>query len=159
MRFVGEIRDAVPFEADLLEVLQRRSSAIWESDRAFLEAHPEAIEPPQLALAESRVRVAVEPGGRLVGFCVVGPNNGSAVEIEELFVDADAMGVGVGRALVEDAASRALTMGAGSVTATINLNAVGFYERVGFAVSGSARTQGGDALRVIRDFRRERPLS
>jgi hypothetical protein len=67
------IRDARPDEALALEALQRRSSDVWEDDRASLAEHPDAIEPPHQAVAELRVRVAVETAGELLGFSIVLP--------------------------------------------------------------------------------------
>ena len=55
------IRDARPDEASALEALQRRSSDVWEEYRAQLAANPDAIEPPHQAIADGRVRVAVDP--------------------------------------------------------------------------------------------------
>ena len=58
---IGEVR---PDEALALEALQRRSSDVWEEYRAQLAAHPDAIAPPHQAIAEGRVRVAVDASGR-----------------------------------------------------------------------------------------------
>ena len=61
---VESIRDARPDEALSLEALQRRSSDVWEEYRAQLAANPDAIEPPQRAIADGRVRVAVDVLGQ-----------------------------------------------------------------------------------------------
>jgi GNAT superfamily N-acetyltransferase len=138
------IRDALPGEAAALAEVQLRASSVWESDRALLAAHPDLIEPPEEAVATGRVRVAVDAAGRLLGFCVV-VLTAEAVEIDDLFVEPSAMGRGIGRSLVDDAVLRA---GSWPVEATVNANAVGFYERLGFQTCGEAETIFGPAPRM-----------
>ena len=107
------IRDAQPDEAAALEALHRRSSDVWEEDRAHLAAHPDAIESPHEAIVDGRVRVAVDSAGRRLGFSVVIPVGDGTWELDDLFVEPDSMGFGVGRLLVEDVAARATAAGAG----------------------------------------------
>ena len=85
------IRDALPDEALALESLHRRSSDVWEEDRAHLAAHPDAIQPPHQAIAEGRARVAVDASGRLVGFSVVLSIADGRCELDDLFVEPDCM--------------------------------------------------------------------
>ena len=149
---IGRIRDARPDEALALEALHRRSSDVWDEDRAHLAAHPDAIEPPHQAILEGRVRVAVDLGGRLLGFSVILPVEDRACELDDLFVEPDAMGRGIGRLLVADAAERALALGAERLNVTANPRAVGFYERLGFRVSGEALTRFAPAPRMALDL-------
>ena len=88
------IRDAWPDEASALATLQRRSSDVWEEYRAQLAANPDAIEPPHQAIADRRVRVAVDAVGRRLGFSVVLPITGGRCELDDLFVEPDSMGRG-----------------------------------------------------------------
>jgi hypothetical protein len=53
----------VPDEVAALEALQRRRLWVWDSDRDWLTANPDAIEVPAEAIDEGRVRVAVEASG------------------------------------------------------------------------------------------------
>jgi ribosomal protein S18 acetylase RimI-like enzyme len=145
------IRDAVPAEAEALAELQRRASLVWESDRVLHEAHPDLIQPPVDAIAEGRVRAAVGSGRDLLGFCVVVPGE-AVLEIDDLFVDPAAMGRGIGRSLVEDAAATAAASGARAVEATVNDNALGFYERLRFVTVGRAQTMLGTAPRMRREL-------
>lgn len=131
-----------------LEALQRRSSDVWEYDRANLAAHPDAIEPPHQAIAEGRVRVALDASGMLLGFSIVLPVRNGRCELDHLFVEPDAMRQGVGRLLVEDVLSHAGAAGAGFVDVIADENALGFYERVGFEVTGRAATRFRDAPRM-----------
>ena len=142
------IRDARPNEASALEALQRRSSDVWEEYRTQLAENPGAIEPPHQAIADGRVRVAVDTGGRRLGFSVVLPVEDGRCELDDLFVEPDSMRLGVGRLLVDDVATRAAASGASFVDVIANPNALGFYERVGFEMTGQASTRFGSAPRM-----------
>jgi GNAT superfamily N-acetyltransferase len=148
MPLVERIRDAVPAEAGALEALHRRSSDVWEEYREQLATHPDAIDAPDQAIAEGRVRVAVDAAERRLGFSVVRPVEAGRCELDDLFVEPESMGLGVGRLLVADVASRAAAAGATSVDVTANPNAVGFYERVGFETTGGASTRFGPGVRM-----------
>jgi GNAT superfamily N-acetyltransferase len=106
------IRDAFAAEATALEMLQRRSSDIWDAYREQLAANPDAIVLPQAFVDNGWVRVAVAADGTPVGFSVVIPGDAAVHELDGLFVEPVHMHRGVGRALVEDAATRALSAGA-----------------------------------------------
>jgi ribosomal protein S18 acetylase RimI-like enzyme len=142
------IRDAEAGEAFALEALQRRSSDVWEEYRDLLAANPEAIEPPHRAIAEGRVRVAVDASQRRLGFSGVLAVKDGRCELEDLFVGPGFMGRGVGRLLVEDVASRAAAAGADVVDVIANPNALGFYERVGFRTTGEVATRFGRGIRM-----------
>jgi GNAT superfamily N-acetyltransferase len=155
MPLVELIRDARPDEALALEALHRRSSDVWEEYRALLAAHPDAIEPPVRAIAEGRVRVAVDAAERLLGFSTVLPVRDGRCELDDLFVDPLWMRQGVGRRLVDDLAARARTAGATAVDVTANPNAVVFYERLGFVVIGETATRFGAAPRMTLALHRD----
>jgi hypothetical protein len=55
---------------------------------------------------------------------------------------------GIGRLLVEDLAARAAAAGARYVDVTANPNAVEFYSRVGFEITGRTETRFGPAPRM-----------
>jgi ribosomal protein S18 acetylase RimI-like enzyme len=149
------LRDARPDEAPALEAIHRRSSAVWDEDRALLAAHPDMIEPPHEAIAEGLVRIAVDGAGRIVGFAVALPVDRDArCELDDLFVEPDQMRRGIGRALVEDVSARAASAGATHLDVTANTNALGFYTRLGFEVVGEATTRFGNAPRMTLDLAR-----
>ena len=114
---------------------------------------PDAIEPPQRTIADGRVRVAVDAVGRRLGFSVVLPISGGRCELDDLFVEPDSMGRGVGRLLVADVATRAAAAGASHVVVIANPNALGFYEGLGFEITGRASTRFGDAPRMSLELR------
>jgi GNAT superfamily N-acetyltransferase len=148
----ARIRDAAPTEATTLEDLQRRSSDIWEQYRERLATHPDAIELPQVFIDNGWVRVAVRADGVAIGFSAVIPSDAGTHELDGLFVEPSEMRHGVGRALIEDAASRARTAGAARLEVTVG-PAQPFYERVGFTVIGSTQTRFGPAVRMRRELR------
>ena len=148
MSDVERIRDALPDEAAALEALHRRSSDVWEEYRAQLGANPDAIEPPHQAIAEGRVRVAVDASQRRLGFSVVQPVEAGRCQLDDLFVEPESMGLGVGRLLVGDAASRAAAAGATYIDVIANPNALGFYEKLGFEIIGDASTRFGRGVRM-----------
>jgi GNAT superfamily N-acetyltransferase len=145
------IRHALAGEAAVLEELQRRSSDIWEAYREQLAANPDAIDLPQTFVESGWVRVALASDQVPIGFSVVIPGDGAIHELDGLFVEPAHMRQGVGRALVEDAASRALAAGATYLEVTAG-PASGFYERVAFTVVASAETRFGPAARMRREL-------
>jgi GNAT superfamily N-acetyltransferase len=148
----ARIRDAEPGEAEALEALRRRSSDVWEAYREQLAANPDAIEAPVAAIAEGRLRVALDRAARPIGFSVVEPARDGGVELDALFVEPDAMGAGVGRALVADVVARARDAGATHVQVIAGDEAVGFYERLGFGRRGRAQTRFALAHRLRLDL-------
>jgi ribosomal protein S18 acetylase RimI-like enzyme len=154
MSVVALIRDARPDEASALESLQRRASDVWAEYRAQLAAHPDAIAPPHRAIAEKRVRVAVDPSGLLLGFSVVLVVEDGRCELDDLFVEPDWMRRGVGSLLVHDVEKRAVAAGSRYVDVIANPYALGFYERLGFELTGRSSTRFGSAPRMTLDLTR-----
>ncbi|HXD56521.1 MAG TPA: GNAT family N-acetyltransferase [Thermoleophilaceae bacterium] len=146
------IRNAAGPEAPVLEALQRRSSDVWAEYRAQLAAHPDAIDLPQSFIDSGWVRVAVEGNETPIGFSVVIPSDGAVHELDGLFVEPAHMRRGVGRALVEDAATRASGEGAELLEVTAG-PAQRFYETVGFQLVGATDTRFGPAVRMRRALR------
>jgi N-acetylglutamate synthase-like GNAT family acetyltransferase len=143
------IRDARPQEGEALAALQRRASLVWEEYRAQLEAHPELFVPETEAIAAGRARVAEADDGGVLGFSVVLEPRDGVVELDGLFVEPEAMGGGVGRALVADAVERARAAGARRMVVVAG-PATGFYERQGFVRIGPAPTRFGTASLLAR---------
>jgi GNAT superfamily N-acetyltransferase len=72
-------------------------------------------------------------GDRLLGFAQLDPRGG---RLRALFVDADAQGRGVGRALLADVEARAATHGCRRLHGAMSLNAAPFYAAAGFRALG-----------------------
>ena len=145
------IRDATSGEAPVLEALQRRSSDIWPDYREQLAAHPDAIALPHTFIDNGWVRVAVDDQDKPIGFSVVIPADGAIHDLDGLFVEPGHLQEGVGRALVEDAATRAADSAAVGLE-VIAGPAQAFYERLGFGLLGDAQTRFGPAVRMRREL-------
>jgi GNAT superfamily N-acetyltransferase len=145
-----DIRDARPDERGTLTELHRRSSYVWEEDRAHLEAHPDALGVPAEAIDERRVRVAIGSDGSVLGFSVVAPGEDRVSVLDDLFVEPAFMRQGVGRALVEDAAARATSLGDLEMTVVAHPRNFAFYESVGFVRGEQTATRFGPATTMRR---------
>jgi ribosomal protein S18 acetylase RimI-like enzyme len=121
---------------------------MWDDDRPFILANPDVIELPLAHIQAGFVRV-IEAQGLALGFCVLLPRDGDAL-LEGLFVEPECWRQGAGRALVDDAASRARAMGLAALEVVASHNALRFYEKLGFTVTGTAQTQFGPAPRLRR---------
>ena len=150
------IRYAVAADAARLDELYRAASLANESNRAALQAHPEALVFSAAPVAEHRIRVAVVEG-RIVGFATL-LLTGAGGELEDLFVDPVWMKHGIGRALVLDAAASARSLGLARIHVTANGAALGFFEKAGFVLDGPAATRFGPAHRMHLDVAAQLPV-
>lgn len=141
------IRDASPEDLTALRDIFRRSSLSNPGDRSALLAHPDALEFSPPADSDGRSRVAIAEDGRVVGFATPVIARG-VIELEDLFVDPDWMGRGVGRALVADVVEIARNGGIRSIEVTANPHAMAFYERTGFVAGDEVETRFGPACRM-----------
>jgi len=150
MTEITQIRTATAAEREALSELHRRSSYVWEGDRADLDAHPDALGVAAEAIAAGRVRVAVGTGGALLGFSVVADGPDGVCELDDLFVEPRLMRQGIGRALVEDAAARAVRAGSAVMTVVAHPRNFAFYESVGFVRGEPVATRFGPAVKLRR---------
>jgi GNAT superfamily N-acetyltransferase len=118
---------------------------LWEEYRADLAAHPDAIALAPELVSAGRVRVAVSDLGDVLGFSVLLAPRDGACELDGLFVEPEAMGGGVGGALIADVVARARAQGAERISVIANPRAVRFYERLGFLAGEAATTRFGPA--------------
>ncbi|MFN2472771.1 MAG: GNAT family N-acetyltransferase [Sphingomicrobium sp.] len=142
------IRLAVPGERTALEDLQRRASIALDDYRQQLEADPEAIVLPIEQIERGQVIVAAIEG-RLAGFAAV-IGDGSAAELDGLFVEPALWRRGVGSALIDAVVHEARVKGLSMTAVTANPTARDFYERCGFCVEGEVQTRFGPGLRMSR---------
>jgi GNAT superfamily N-acetyltransferase len=139
-------RDARLGDMPVLRAVYRRASLSNDCDRAQLLANPDALEFSGLAVTEGRTRAALADG-RLIGFASWRAD-GPVIEIEDLFVDPDYMGHGVGRGLLLDLITIGRRRGANRAVVTAGLETVGFYHKAGFATDHRVQTRFGPALRM-----------
>jgi GNAT superfamily N-acetyltransferase len=123
------IRRARPDEADALTRLAVRAKAHWGYDAEFMAQVLDAMTLAAADVEAHEVWVLEDAAGRVAGFHRVIP--GDPAELEDMWVEPDAMGNGHGRSLFEHAVVIARSTGATALELDADPNAVGFYERMG----------------------------
>jgi len=142
-------RLANPDDLDALRVIYRRASLSNEGDRANLLGSPETLHWVGDDLAAGGTHVATDGTGRVLGFATVAPIEGG-LELEDLFVDPDAMRQGVATRLVLDLVASAARAGVAWIEVTANDHAAEFYASAGFVRVGEEQTMFGPAPRLRR---------
>src|SRR4051812_25863357 len=94
------VRDAAAGDEPALARIFRTASLSNADDRDVLIAHPEALTLSDDVLVSGRTRVATDADGTVVGFARTQPTDRGVLELDDLFVDPDAMGRGVARQLL-----------------------------------------------------------
>jgi len=132
------IRRARPEEAAALTALAHAAKAHWGYPAAWLAAWAEALTFTPEGIAADPVYVAPGPDGAPDGCYALG-REGEATTLEHLWVRPDAMGRGLGRALLTHAARTAAAMGADRLQIDSDPYAEGFYLRAGAVRVGEIR--------------------
>ncbi|MFD7297694.1 GNAT family N-acetyltransferase [Streptomyces sp. NPDC059897] len=124
------LRPARPDEAPRLSALALRSKAHWGYDDAFMAACVDELTLRPAEVVRRRTTVAEGADGRLLGLVTLeGPP--PVGELGLMFVDPDAIGLGVGRLLFEHMRETARAAGFRTVGWSADPNAVPFYEAMG----------------------------
>lgn len=126
------IRPAQPGEEAALTELSRRSKAWWGYDPAFMALAGPAILISRETVEAGRAWTAEDGVGGLLGVVTLEPaGEFTTLELDALFVAPEAIGTGVGRALLLYALERARDLGARRVAVNSDPNAARFYEHMG----------------------------
>lgn len=144
------IRRARPDEADALTALATRAKAHWGYDTEFMARVIDAMTISAADIEAHQVWLLEDVSGRVIGFYRVIP--GDPAEVEDMWVEPDAMGNGHGRRLFEHAITVARASGAPALELDADPNAIGFYERMGMEPIGEtpSRLIPGRALPRMR---------
>jgi GNAT superfamily N-acetyltransferase len=145
------VRDANLIDEPVLARIFRRASLSIAADRDALLAHPEALIFSDDLLALGRTRVATFADGTVVGFAATRPTDHGVLELDELFVDPDAMRRGVARQLILRIATEAACEDVTRIDTTANFHALAFYNAVGFVAGARVNTEFGPAQRMHLD--------
>ena len=145
---VLQVRDAAADDLPALARIFRAASLSNAGDRDALLAHPEALILSAEVLAGGRTRVATDADGTVVGFAGTRPTGRGVLELDDLFVDPDAMRTGVARRLIGRIAEEAEREGVVRIEVTANPHALGFYAAVGFVAGARVDTEFGSGLRM-----------
>jgi GNAT superfamily N-acetyltransferase len=127
---VPVIRRARPLEAPLLSDLALRSKAHWGYTREFLDACRDELRVSAEDL-EAHPTFVLESDDRLLGFYTLEHISPDAVELGHLFVEPDAIGAGLGLALVAHARDEARQRGYRKIVIQADPHAEGFYRAIG----------------------------
>jgi GNAT superfamily N-acetyltransferase len=124
------VRSARAGEAASLTALCLRSKAHWGYDAEFMRLCALALTVSERSIAEGRVLVASDSGGKIIGTASVMPE-GDDAELGLMFVEPTAIGGGIGRLLFGEAVNLARRRGYRRMTILADVNAARFYEHMG----------------------------
>ena len=144
------IRRARPEEARALSELALRSKAVWGYEPSFMARCCASMRLMPAMLRANEYYVALE-GRAPLGFYGFEPEP-EGLGLDMFFVEPDAIGRGVGRALWNHAVARARRLGVRELLAVSDPNAAGFYLRMGCRPAGArpSEVEPGRTLPVFR---------
>lgn len=133
-----DTRLAMADEAEALHDLSIRSKAHWCYDTDFMALVTSKLHLREEWFLAGRVILAMVKGSIAGVVAVMPPDRALVSELEHLFVDPQAIGRGVGTALLEKAENLLRNENAKALRATSDPHAQTFYERRGFVKIGDA---------------------
>ena len=132
-----QLRPVKQDEAHLLSQLSIRSKAHWGYDNAFMDASVEELSHSNEDLRDrNRHYVVAEVDNEVVGFYTLEDIDKAKITLLALFIDPDSMGLGIGKALFEDAKGKAADFGAQTMEIQSDPNAETFYQKMGAVTVG-----------------------
>ena len=147
------IRKAAFGDAATLSDLAIRSKAFWGYSPEFMEACVDELSVTHDDIDNSHFHYLVaELGSELVGFYNLEEQDAGEIELGALFVDPAHIGMGIGKALIENAKKCALKLGAKNLFIQGDPNAEKFYRAAGGILTGSKESK-SIAGRFLPTFR------
>ena len=131
---MAPIRDASPSEASSLSDLTLRSKGYWGYDAQFMEDCRAELTLSTDYVERHYVR-AIDVDGRVAGFYSL-VDRGREVQLDHLWIDPAAMGLGLGRLLWSEAVERARSDGFDAMIIHSDPHAEGFYLHMGAERTG-----------------------
>jgi GNAT superfamily N-acetyltransferase len=125
----ARIRRADPSEFERLREIAIASKSYWGYEFERVRAWAASIDFSPQGLRGKELFVATV-NGRLAGWASLIPA-GAVAELDDLWIEPEAIGAGIGRRLFRHAAERATEIGCASMEWDAEPNAVGFYEKMG----------------------------
>jgi GNAT superfamily N-acetyltransferase len=137
------LRPAAPGEASRLREIAEAAKGYWGYDAERVRTWAASLD------LSGEIWVA-EVADEVVAWAALVLRNGGVCELDDLWVDPAAFGLGIGTSLFRQACERARAVGARALEWEADPNAVGFYERMGAEVVGSVTSSWGRTLPVMR---------
>lgn len=136
------IRKAHSSESALLTRIALTSKAYWGYSDEFMQSCKEelTVTPDKLTADHFSYRV-IESDGTVHGYYALQTLSGSEVELEALFVIPDAIGNGLGKALMQDAIDCARQAGYKFIIIQSDPHADDFYTAMGSIATGKQESQ------------------
>ena len=136
-----------------------RELAVFEQLEHLMQATPETLQPHLFGAQAVAEALVAEVGGTVVAFALFFRNFSTflarpGLYLEDLYVQPAHRGAGIGQALLQRLAQLAVERGCGRFEWSVldwNVNAIGFYQRMGATVMPDWRIcrVTGDALRTL----------
>ncbi len=144
------IRRARPDEAHTLTELALRSKAHWGYDAPFM-AECRRVMTLTPAYFDRHPVYTLESGGRALGIYALTDRHDGSAEIDLLFVEPDAIGMGYGAQLWRHAVATAHSLGFRQLLVESDPNAEGFYRRMGMTriAEHESNVQAGRMLPIL----------
>lgn len=130
------LRDMRPAEIGAISALAIRSKASWGYDADMMKVFVEELTLTDASFAKLlAARIAMQ-NEKIVAYCTLLRRGETLIELENLFVDPDHFGQGLGRLMFAEAVALAAKHGATELTLIADPYATGFYEKLGAKVTG-----------------------
>jgi GNAT superfamily N-acetyltransferase len=123
------IRPANPYEGERLRQIAIASKSYWGYDEERVREWAASGDFSPRGLRAREVFVA-DASSRVVGWASLVPA-GDACWLDDLWIEPDWIGSGIGSRLFRHAAERAMELGCGRMEWEAEPNALGFYEKMG----------------------------
>jgi len=136
------LRPAAPGDESRLRAIAETSNGHWGYD-------PEGVRAWAATLDLSREIWVAEVEGEAVAWAALLPLSDGVCELDDLWVEPRAIGLGIGTLLFRHAAERARALDARALKWEAEPHAVGFYERMGGEIVGNATSSWGRTLPVM----------
>ncbi len=132
------IREAQPFEADILTDIAVRSESYWGYDPDFMNNFKLKYKVTEQFIEENPTYV-IEKDGRIIGFYGM-INHNNETELEYLYVEPEHIGKGIGKLLWDHFVNRCRQDGIERITLVTSPQAVGFYTKQGAVQTGEVES-------------------
>ena len=139
----SNIQPALPVDAKKLSALAIASKASWGYTPTFTDLCREVLRVTPEEIEAQSCYVYVEDGGLIKGFYLL-DDLGAECDLDMLFVTPDAIGTGIGKALMHHALSQAVVLGYQRMLVVSDPHALLFYEKCGGHVIGWEKSEVSD---------------